>query len=201
MLPKRPTGTTWTRGAEVKARWELTASHGGGYQYRLCPADAELNEACFSKTPVSFAMKDGEYFHTVVDKTTGPYPQVKGVVVETGGGIGWVLHPYGYASDAPCDWNPGAQGQHCEWPCPKCKAPWWAADGACPDQHCSHHNLPNSSSNYGDNFNPHPPRSDTIEDSLMVPSHIDAGEYVLQWRWDCEATSQIWTSCADITVV
>ena len=28
-----------------------------------------------------------------------------------------------------------------------------------------------------------------------------AGEYVLGWRWDCEMSSQVWSSCADITIV
>jgi len=31
------------------------AWHGGGYQYRLCPADAELTEECFQSHPVPFA--------------------------------------------------------------------------------------------------------------------------------------------------
>ena len=42
------------RGAPAKppaeARWELTAAHGGGYQFRLCPAGAPLTEARFQKT-------------------------------------------------------------------------------------------------------------------------------------------------------
>ena len=40
-----------------------------------------------------------------------------------------------------------------------------------------------------------------VEDELAVPADIPAGEYVLGWRWDCEATSQVWSSCADITIV
>ena len=27
---------------------------GGGYQYRLCPADRELTEECFKETPLDF---------------------------------------------------------------------------------------------------------------------------------------------------
>ena len=41
----------------------------------------------------------------------------------------------------------------------------------------------------------------SIEDLLKVPTDLPAGEYVLGWRWDCEMTSQIWSSCADITIV
>jgi len=40
-----------------------------------------------------------------------------------------------------------------------------------------------------------------IEDELKVPTTIAPGEYVLGWRWDCEMTSQVWSSCADITIV
>ena len=33
----------------------MTARHGGGYQYRLCPRSEPLTEACFQKTPLAFA--------------------------------------------------------------------------------------------------------------------------------------------------
>ena len=36
-------------------------------------------------------------------------------------------------------------------------------------------------------------------DELRVPN--EEGEYVLQWRWDCEESAQIWASCADIQIV
>jgi hypothetical protein len=39
-----------------------------------------------------------------------------------------------------------------------------------------------------------------VEDAVQVPTDIAAGDYVLGWRWDCEQTSQIWASCADITI-
>jgi hypothetical protein len=29
----------------------------------------------------------------------------------------------------------------------------------------------------------------------------DQGKYVLGWRYDCEATAQVWSNCADITLV
>lgn len=34
-------------------------------------------------------------------------------------------------------------------------------------------------------------------DKLRVPNLPD-GEYVLQWRWDCIQTAQVWSSCSDI---
>jgi hypothetical protein len=44
----------------AKARWEQAAPHGGGYQYRLCPAtEARLTEACFKRAPLEFATRSG----------------------------------------------------------------------------------------------------------------------------------------------
>ena len=40
-----------------------------------------------------------------------------------------------------------------------------------------------------------------IEDLFRVPANLPAGPYVLGWRWDCEMSSQVWTTCADIAVV
>jgi len=40
----------------------------------------------------------------------------------------------------------------------------------------------------------------TIYDYLRVPEHLEPGEYVLGFRWDCETSAQIWQSCADITI-
>ena len=37
-----------------------------------------------------------------------------------------------------------------------------------------------------------------VEDSVMVPKQIPAGEYVLGRRWDCEGSSQVWNTCSDI---
>ena len=55
VLKPRPSGTVWKRGSVVQARWQMTARHGGGYMFRLCPASAPLTEACFQKTPLPFA--------------------------------------------------------------------------------------------------------------------------------------------------
>ena len=38
-----------------------------------------------------------------------------------------------------------------------------------------------------------------VEDELRVPRELPAGDYVLGWRWDAEMTSQVWSTCADIT--
>ena len=32
----------------------------------------------------------------------------------------------------------------------------------------------------------------SIVDHVAVPSDIEAGDYLLSWRWDCEQSPQIW---------
>merc|ERR1712048_236568 len=48
--------TTWIAGTEAEVAWGITANHGGGYQYRLCPYDQyeTLGEQCFQQNPLDF---------------------------------------------------------------------------------------------------------------------------------------------------
>ena len=56
---------------------------------------------------------------------------------------------------------------------------------------------------------PIPPPSDdlgsdherAIRDVVKIPAGLKPGPYVLGWRWDCEATAQVWSSCADVELV
>ena len=38
-------------------------------------------------------------------------------------------------------------------------------------------------------------------DEVEVPADLEEGDYVLSFRWDCEATPQIWNSCSNIKIV
>ena len=40
----------------------------------------------------------------------------------------------------------------------------------------------------------------TLYDYLRVPAHLEAGQYVLGFRWDCESSAQVWQACADVTI-
>ena len=53
-LPPLPTATVWTAGGRAEVTWQITANHGGGYQYRLCPASAPPTESCFAALPLLF---------------------------------------------------------------------------------------------------------------------------------------------------
>ena len=44
----------WKAGAAVEVAWNQKAWHGGGYSYRLCPAEKELTEECFQANPLDF---------------------------------------------------------------------------------------------------------------------------------------------------
>ena len=39
-----------------------------------------------------------------------------------------------------------------------------------------------------------------VVDKLQIPTFLPPGKYVLGWRLDCEATAQVWSNCADITI-
>jgi hypothetical protein len=44
----------WAAGQTAEVSWVTVANHAGGYSYSLCPADQELTEECFDKTPLQF---------------------------------------------------------------------------------------------------------------------------------------------------
>ena len=40
-----------------------------------------------------------------------------------------------------------------------------------------------------------------IVDKLQLPADLKPGKWVLQFRWDCEETDQVWASCSDVELV
>merc|ERR550532_2024004 len=53
-LPPASQKTMWEAGTIVEVSWAISANHGGGYQYRLCPKSEPLTEECFKRTPLEF---------------------------------------------------------------------------------------------------------------------------------------------------
>jgi hypothetical protein len=41
----------------------------------------------------------------------------------------------------------------------------------------------------------------SVMDKVEVPEHLEEGDYILSWRWDCEQSPQIWQQCADVKLV
>ena len=103
VLPPRPSGTVWRRGEEAKARWQLTAAHGGGYLYRLCPATENLTEECFARTPLEFAAPTvrAVFNDSSLDR------DLPAVLITEGGGKGWMRNPLPYITDLvrPPQWS------------------------------------------------------------------------------------------------
>jgi hypothetical protein len=53
-LPPLPTGTVWKAGGTAEVVWQVRFNHGGGYAYRLCPAEAPTSESCFQSHHLEF---------------------------------------------------------------------------------------------------------------------------------------------------
>lgn len=60
--------TEWEAGAVVEASFTLIVNHGGGYQYRVCPAGNAVDETCFAANVLAFA----DNKHTVRFKSGAP---------------------------------------------------------------------------------------------------------------------------------
>ena len=39
-----------------------------------------------------------------------------------------------------------------------------------------------------------------IKDKVKVPD-VEVGTYVVSWRWDCEASPQVWSGCSNVEIV
>lgn len=186
--------TEWARGSVVEAGWGIRANHGGGYSYRLCQRSEELTEECFQRLPLAFA---GEMQHVQWGPNASKRVSFKANRTATGtipSGSQWTKNPipacaqpgggFDKAAGNTCDsiwpWRRGTQfpppamnletGKPLEGFC-EAQGTHWRAD-------CGF----------------------TIMDQLQVPKHLALGDYVLSFRWDCEQTPQVWTTCANIRV-
>lgn len=180
-LPRLPSGAVWKAGSTVEAKWSVRANHGGGWQYRLCPLKSSLTEACFQENPMPFAD------HSSMMLANGTKIKLKSTFVSEGtlpAGSTWQMNPIpGYVTVSP----KGSFSCCKRWFDPPCHDPVPLPDMG--------HRLIDQgmcSGEWLDNI--------TIYDQLRVPEHLEAGEYVLGFRWDCETSAQVWQSCADITI-
>lgn len=202
------TGVQWKIGGQAEVVWQPENNHGGGYSWRLCPAVETLTEECFQKHPLNFVQdQQGIVFQN------GTMKRIQGTFVTEGtypAGSMWSTLPI------PDTWL----GPRC-LPGPNdtdatpfaCK-PWekGGVDGPCgpcpgtPGSDCSR-----CDNNGKPSF---PPPCDgcmgggdvhlhtmAVRDVVNIPSDLKPGKYILGWRWDCEATAQVWSNCADVTLV
>lgn len=205
-LPAHGSPTHWQRGSWQEVAWAISANHGGGYSYRLCPADGNVTEECFQKTPLSFGNwswilhADGTKSHKfAIKKTTvGTYPP----------GSEWARDPVPgcYECDArttcgePLPPVPGWAGWNSTWnrqvDCyARCDGSASSkALGHCPGATQFAEPVPDISG-FGKYSWPW-----SVLDTVKVPSELPAGRYLLSWRWDCEESTQVWQNCADVIV-
>lgn len=189
-LPAGPSQATWKAGDAVEVGWTVMANHGGGYAYRLARADAPLTEKTFQEMPLDFV--GGSVLRWGGDKSTQlPFdPKAKGWETNKGtvpAGSTWRKNPVpsGLWSRMGPQFQPVCEESE------ECIRGFseglGARQGACK---CSGYS----------NGGPLLPNLEIV-DRVRVPSTLAPGRYVLQWRWDCEESDQVWASCSDVTVV
>lgn len=176
-LPKFPSGAVWRVGSIVETMWSLRANHGGGYQYRLCKLTSNLTEACFQQTPMPFAGDSSLMLGN------GTMLQLNSTFVSEGTlpvGSTWQMNPIpGYVIEKDGGWS--------------CCKRWF--DPPCYDPVSEHPERLGQGLCSGEWIT-----KVTFYDQLRVPEHLEPGEYVLSFRWDCESSAQVWQSCSDITI-
>ncbi|CAE7354429.1 unnamed protein product [Symbiodinium sp. CCMP2592] len=209
VLPSLLEQTVWQPGAEVEVAWGIAANHGGGYQYRLCPAGMEaLTEECFQRKPLEFVGdKQWLQFGNGFDKSNRleiKAKRVGGQKVKPEGST-WTMNPI-----PGCKENGGRAKSTCLGPTFE-PAPgsdktyrygggsapgiYGYGSGRCmgnlsktPEAFCDPQEYYDVSFDFG------------IVDLVKIPDDLPEGHYILGFRWDCEMTKQIWSSCADVIV-
>jgi len=198
------TGVEWTIGGEAEVTFQISNNHGGGYSYRLCPFEANLTEACFQSHPLQFNTSAQAIYYS-----NGKVVPIQGLFVTEGVtplGSMWSripipstwLGPRCIPGPNDTDTTPHkclkGENRNMDGPCVPCPGT--------PGSDCSRCDNGNAPA-----FTPHCPncvgnRHDiAIRDMVKVPADLPAGKYVLGFRYDCEATAQVWNSCSDITLV
>lgn len=179
--------TEWQAGSEVPISWGITANHGGGYSFRLCPKPdnlMDLTEECFQKGSLEFVGNTSTAIYDLDNLRERTEIPAYGISLPTGhwrqnaipacgdasGGaiLGLCTHPYQFPPRAShgkevlggFSGSPGIGGLPSTQPLLK-----WA-----------------------------------VEDLVKVPANLAAGDYILSYRWDCEQTFQVWNMCGDIKI-
>lgn len=212
-LPPMPTGTVWKIGGTATVTWNVRNNHGGGYSYRLCPASEPLSEECFMKHHLDF-VQDAQ----AILNPDGTRIQINGTFVVDGTnppGSMWAMLPIPPAGLGPrC--LPGPNDTNST---PNGCMPWEGRhdghDGHVPGPCVPCPETPGSDCSRCDNGGKDakspafpPPAQHVlgapqqgILDVIKIPADLQPGEYVLGFRYDCEATAQVWENCADVTLV
>ena len=160
----------------------------------MCPANSPaLDEACFQATPLAFA--DGTSMLRWGGEGSGRSLRFNATDVSVGtlpAGSTWRRSPL---PRGPWDWR-----QYGPSPLPVCDEPpacRGATSKPTPPGHSSAEGASPcvcSGSSIGDLYELE------VVDALRLPASLAPGEWVLSWRWDCEESTQVWSSCSDVTI-
>jgi len=206
--PKLLEQTVWIAGSTVEVAFGIAANHGGGYQYRLCKTGSTLNEDCFHQTPLEFV---GDKQWLQFGDGYDPSNREEIDAIRVGGdkvvpaGSTWTKIPipgcmingarekkdclgptfppplatqlYHYSSPSNLYGIFGYGGGHC-----------MGNQSKNPNVKCTDEEYKECVFDFG------------IVDLVKVPENLEPGHYVISFRWDCEQTKQIWSSCGDIEV-
>lgn len=170
VLPAAPSNTSWRAGEAVEVTWSIEANHAGGYLYRLAPADGPITEEEFNKIPLEFVGQQGFRW--------GGGPQHGGrELFYNGTYVSKGTVPAG----SKWSLNPIPRYDH----------------GAAQQAKCAD-KAPYRCSGMTDGSSAQPNLE--IVDQVLIPEGLTPGSYVLNWRWDCEESNQIWQSCSDVMI-
>jgi len=187
--------TYWKAGGAAEVGWALSAQHGGGYSYRLCPKSLALTEACFQAHHLSFANKNTTVRYHDGSRKDFQIPTTDLIT----SGQHWRRNPIpGCACDIGqgCGTKDDLTHTHVEGFVDRTPYPIAApATANCPHGTMFPAGWPEGS---GHGFLVGESNTFSVMDEVQVPNV--PGDYVLSWRWDCEETDQVWNSCADITI-
>ena len=210
-LPGGPT-TTWTRGGTAEVAWSMFLNKGGGYAYRLCPANENATEECFNRHHLKFA---SNVSYIQMGQRSDNRTTFKATRVSTGtfpAGSEWTKNPV-----PPCasrDGSPAKAFDDCESPQfpPPVDGLWGDGPGACITwgEHGPVEGYQNLYDSFGNEVYKAPCSREhaldvakqfqfNVFDEVVVPD-VSPGAYVLSWRLDAEQAPQVWTQCADILI-
>jgi len=192
------TPAIWTIGTEVEVGWSITANHGGGYSYRVCPKTNTPTEDCFQSHHLSLKGDQSWLLYGAMSDSPGARVAIPALRLSSGThpeGSQWTRNPI-----PACAGTSGGVGKgfNCSGLPPQFEPPlpgvygygkaecFKALGGQCTPAQRQHVLA-------AFNFQ--------IVDTLEVPRSLPAGEYVLSFRYDSEQTPQVWANCADVTVV
>jgi len=214
--------TNWTAGSTPRVAWGMRFNHGGGYQYRLCPAEKmPCTEEEFQRMPLEF-VRDS---HAIMWNNGTLYP-INGMFVDDSvcdvvpKGSTWARNPIprihqdndGMAFVGKCLRQHG-DGETCS----QQAAPWCGAKEDCQQfpSPCpfdrgwymgNETHMPTElpflpDSNQHEGWCSGDWTLGMVSDELAIPKDLKPGKYVLSWRNDCEETAQVWSTCSDVNIV